>query len=147
MGTFNKWCCVHHHDLNTSWFCGVLGVFLDVIDDVISRCLKEWPQNYACWKSPPLCDIWWNFEVNWTSKALSTSSYVWRGQDILCWKLGWGCHFDSMGQYVFLILYLYRPFFVFGVVVVVCLLLCFFAEKYFFTYLFILFFFSFFYFF
>ena len=55
------------------------GVFDDVFDDVISRNLRQWPQNYLYWKPLPLFDIWWKFEVTWASDAPSGLPYICKG--------------------------------------------------------------------
>ena len=71
----NKWCCAHIHDPNISWLFAFWGVF-NVFDKVISMCLGQLPKIYSYWKHSTLCDNWWGFEGNWTSKTPSASSYI-----------------------------------------------------------------------
>ena len=53
-----------------------LGRFLKYLMMVINRYLGQWLRNRLHLKPPPLCDILWKFEVNSTSDAPSTKSFI-----------------------------------------------------------------------
>ena len=53
-----------------------LGRFLKYLMMVINRYLGQWLRKRLHLKPPPLCDILWKFEVNSTSDAPSTKSFI-----------------------------------------------------------------------